>query len=83
MTSYHTTKECVVCGNAATPAHIKGRGAFGDDVPDNMAPLCGRHHTEQGSAGMTTFSKRHPGFRAWLLNHKWEFNEFLQKWRKI
>jgi hypothetical protein len=81
MKEYHS-KECIICGKPATPAHIKGRGAFGDDVPENMAPLCGIHHTEQGQCGMTTFSRIRPTFKQWLLDNGWEFEEHLNKWRQ-
>lgn len=81
MTSYHTEQTCLLCSNPATPAHIKGRGAFGDDVSENMAPLCGIHHTEQGQIGMTTFADKYQIFKKWLLDSGWEFNSFLNKWR--
>ena len=81
MTSYHTEQTCLLCWNPATPAHIKGRGAMGDDVPENMAPLCGLHHSMQGSLGMTTFSKRFPKFREWLLANGFELN-FMDQWKK-
>lgn len=81
-TSYHTDMTCLLCTNAATPAHIKGFGAFGDDTKDNMAPLCGVHHTIQGQMGMTTFASKHPAFKEWLIDKGWILDEFLQKWRK-
>lgn len=37
-------KECVACGHAAANAHHvvpKGSPHFGDDVDENLAPLCG------------------------------------------
>lgn len=80
MTEYHSL-ECIICGQQATPAHIKGRGARGDDVRHNMAPLCGGHHTEQGTCGMTTFSVRYAKFKEWLLNNGWQFCEVALKWR--
>lgn len=81
MTSYHN-KDCIICGNKATPAHIKGRGAFGDDLADNMIPLCGGHHTEQGQCGFNTFVDRYPIVRVWLIQRGWEFDDFIKKWRK-
>ncbi len=81
MNSYHSNEKCIICGRDATAAHIQGRGAGGDDVKSNMAPLCGGHHTEQGTCGMTTFSVRYPIFSKWLINNGWELNTFLNKWR--
>ncbi len=82
MKSYHTDKECVICGKAATPAHIKGHGAFGNQTPENLAPLCGEHHTEQGQCGMTTFADRYQPFRMWLFDNGWEFDQVVKKWRR-
>ena len=35
--------ECLVCGEVAECAHVKSRGAAGDDYA-NTVPLCGRCH---------------------------------------
>lgn len=80
MRAYHD-KQCILCPNAATPAHIKGRGAHGDDVKKNICRLCGIHHTEQGAIGMTTFSKKYPVFHQWLVENGWVFNDFMGKWQ--
>ena len=34
---------CVLCGNQSSPqlAHVRGRGAGGDDSPNNTVRLCG------------------------------------------
>jgi hypothetical protein len=82
MKSYHLDETCLLCSATATPAHIKGQGAGGHDTADNIAPLCGIHHTEQGACGMTTFSERYPKFAEWLKSNGWELNTFLNKWRK-
>lgn len=81
MRAYHD-EQCILCANPATPAHIKGRGAFGDDVESNMAPLCGQHHTTQGLRGMNTFANENPKFKEWLINNGWQFDEFVKKWRQ-
>ncbi len=38
-------------------AHVRSRGAGGAD-PNNLVPLCARHHAEQHARGMVTFQAR-------------------------
>ena len=46
---------CVICGHpGCDPAHLKSRGAAGDDV-GNVVPLCRKHHTEQHAMGWPAF----------------------------
>jgi len=40
------------------PAHIKSRGAGGDDI-GNTIPLCQRHHREQHDIGITSFAEKY------------------------
>ena len=78
--SYHD-KTCILCKNPATHAHIKSRGSCGDYVETNIAALCGQHHTEHGSIGMTTFANKHGVFKMWLIDNGWIYNDFMGKWR--
>lgn len=39
-------------------AHVKSRGAGGDDI-GNCVPLCPDHHQEQHRIGIQSFQKRH------------------------
>ena len=53
-------KGCLSCGRKpCDAAHIRSRGAGGDDVFDNMIPLCRTHHVEQHKIGWVTFINRH------------------------
>jgi hypothetical protein len=65
---------CSVCGRESDPAHIKTRGAGGNDVHDNIIPLCREHHTEQGW-GWHRFIKRHPNVGALLKQKGWKLVE--------
>jgi len=42
------------CGGPVECAHVKSRGAGGDDV-GNTIPLCRRHHREQHDRGIQSF----------------------------
>ena len=42
------------CSGITEPAHVRIRGAGGDDV-GNVIPLCQRHHRIQHDAGIQTF----------------------------
>lgn len=53
------------CGRKAQAAHIKSRGAGGDDVSGNVAPLCWLHHSEQHTLGWPRFLQRYPEVRSW------------------
>ncbi len=73
---------CLVCGCESEKHHIKTRGAGGDDSEYNLMDLCRIHHTEVHSLGLTTFANKYEQVNKWLLKYNWEFNEFLNKWRR-
>jgi hypothetical protein len=52
------TQECVICGAPAEPAHVKTRGAGGDDL-GNICPLCHRDHMEQHAIGIKSFARKY------------------------
>lgn len=70
---------CMCCGKQA-PAfaieahHITTRGAGGDDVADNLMPLCGEHHREWHAPykGPSYLIRKYPCVRIWL--------EFAERW---
>jgi hypothetical protein len=53
------------CMERAEPAHIKSRGAGGDDTPENVSPICHGHHMEQHTLGWPEFRRRHPEAKSW------------------
>lgn len=65
-------KPCLVCGNPSDPAHIKTRGSGGNDSPENILPLCRRHHTEQHAVGFVRFIEKHPVMEHHLRARGWE-----------
>jgi len=72
MKSYFA-KQCLLCSNPATPAHIQTQGAGGPDKDFNLMPLCAIHHTMQGSQGIRTFVLRHKRVRDYVLALGWTF----------
>ena len=76
LDSFHE-KKCLVCGvPSCDPAHVKSRGARGDDVPENVMPLCRVHHDEQGH-GIVTFVLKYPKVLEYLQLRGWEVIEIF------
>lgn len=69
---------CLVCGTTdCDPAHIKTRGAGGDDVPSGVLALCRKHHCEQHAYGFSKFCARYPQVKWQLEERGWTLvNEF-------
>lgn len=61
-------KPCVVCKKVPSdPHHVTTRGAGGDDVPDNLMPLCHRHHVEWHQIGPSKMVMQYAGVHYWLV----------------
>ena len=58
--------DCSYCGNFSDPDHITTRGAGGGDVPDNVMPLCRRHHNERHAKGIFHMIEEYFTYRVWL-----------------
>lgn len=52
---------CAVCAstNSTVGHHIKSVGSGGDDLPENLLPLCAIHHREIHDIGRDTFFKKY------------------------
>lgn len=75
MNSYHEMR-CLVCGRpGCDPSHAKTRGARGDDVPENIFPVCNDHHREHGRIGIVTFAEKYPAVMKWYVKNGWEIIE--------
>jgi hypothetical protein len=50
------------------PHHVTSRGAGGDDTPENLMPLCRRHHNEWEDPfkGPKFVIENYPGVKIWL-----------------
>jgi hypothetical protein len=49
--------------------HVTSVGAGGDDVADNVMPLCRQHHAAVHQYGWSKSCKKYPGVYKWLLAH--------------
>lgn len=64
---------CQACGkaNSSNPAHIKSRGAGGDDTDNNLLALCFNCHRAQHDYGWSYFLNEHPKLRIILKQKGW------------
>lgn len=75
LDTYHSMK-CMACpARSSDPAHIKSKGSGGDDVPENLMPLCRIHHTEQHKIGWYRFALKHPPVLFDLKKKGWGFDQ--------
>lgn len=70
LDTFHTMK-CLICGLPCDPAHVKSRGAGGDDTVENVLNLCRKHHSEQ-SIGIVTFVLKYPVVKFRLEQLGWQ-----------
>lgn len=68
---------CIICFAKADPAHIRSRGAGGDDENSNLLALCRAHHTEQHAIGFVRFTEKHPKVLKALQARGWEIVELF------
>lgn len=70
------TLPCMACGITPSHAHhLTTRGAGGDDVPENLMPLCGEHHAEM-HLSYSRFIRKYPVVRNWLeCAERWDILE--------
>lgn len=73
---------CVISGAPGPndPSHVSSVGSHADDVPWNICPLAHKYHVELHNSGASTFAKKYPAYKAWLIKNGWEYNELLDRW---
>ncbi len=59
---------CMACGKnpGGEAHHVTTRGAGGDDVAENLMPLCHEHHMAVHKMGYRAAMEKWPGIRTWL-----------------
>lgn len=73
---------CTACGKRgpSDPHHIKSKKSGGDDIPQNLMPLCREHHTMVHKIGLFTFSQKFDQVSVFLVEHSWRINSDGFKW---
>jgi hypothetical protein len=64
-------------GIRSHPHHLYSRGAGGNDVPENLMPLCFNHHRMVHSKGLSVMAYYHPVIKNWLISAGWTENKNL------
>jgi predicted restriction endonuclease len=75
-------KRCLVCGstNSVSGHHLKSRGSWGPDVPQNLVPLCFKHHTEVHKSGLVSFAEKFAVIKLFLQTNNWTMCPLRQRW---
>lgn len=74
-------RNCEGCGKVSTKdnpnqaAHIRSRGAHGDDVEENLLSLCANCHIFQHAYGWKKFLAEKPFLRQTLAQKGWRIAE--------
>lgn len=63
------------------PHHLKTVGSGGDDVAENVVPLCQKHHIEIHASGISAMARKYPLFASWLDGAGWSEDE-LNGWSR-
>ena len=64
---------CLLCGGTAEVAHVRSRGAGGDDI-GNTVPLCHAHHRQQHQVGIKSFQLQ------WGVDLQAHANWYADQW---
>lgn len=61
---------CIACGNRGAEAHhVSSRGSGGDDVENNLMPLCRICHTKIHQYGAVKMGEKYIAVKNWLIAH--------------
>ena len=77
-------RPCDQCGGGpCDAAHIRSRGAGGDDSWNNVVALCRSCHRMQHFVGWPRFARLHANIKAELELRGWELIFEGERWRLI
>jgi len=81
------SRSCVPCGHDGSfypidREHVLTKKAHPElkDCPQNLMDCCRMCHIEKGMRGVVHMANKYPNYKKWLIDHGWQFNEFLKKW---
>jgi len=74
--------ECLVCSykTSTVAHHVKTKGAGGDDVEENLMPLCHIHHAEIHQLSLTRFTEKYPMVKTFLRLFGWKYDHYSNRW---
>lgn len=73
---------CIGCGRGPSDcAHIKSKGSGGDNMHENVVPLCRRCHVRQHTIGWVQFFKSSASVEEALCSRGWIVVEEGGRWR--
>lgn len=65
-------KPCVICDSTPSdPCHIKSVGSGGNDLTNNLLPMCRSHHIEQHKVGMIKMMDKYDRLYEHMLALGW------------
>ena len=78
--TYHSMP-CLVCNSVGSTVghHVKSKKSGGDDVKENLMPLCWEDHAKVHNIGLMSFSKNIKVYD-WLIENGWYIDGV--RWRK-
>ena len=75
---------CIVCGvRGCDPCHLRTYGATREDDPENIVPMCRRHHVQQGAEGFKKMSIKYPRFERELNARGFFIEQVFGVWKLV
>jgi hypothetical protein len=76
------TMPSAACGYhlSVDPHHVKTVKTGGDDVEENIIPLCRNHHTMVHRQGLEYMAQNFQGVTSWLDRNGWTYDDYRLKW---
>ena len=73
---------CIVCGqkNKVAGHHLKSVGSGGDDIEENLIPLCFVHHAEVHQIALIKFCQKYTAVKYYILERNWYYDDNRQKY---
>lgn len=75
---------CLCCGDTTGTVghHIKSKGSGGDDVKENLMPLCVEHHHKIHTYGLTRMCKEFAAVKWFVLDNGYEYDFTFKRYMK-
>lgn len=67
------------CVGMVVAHHVRTKKNGGPDIPQNLMPLCVKHHNEVHWS-LTDFVHKYASVHNWMLANGWIFDDYMDKW---